>query len=294
MTQTSPPAAAVSRLPVLQTVRQAYAIVLGEPVPLARAIALPFVLSILLAGLTIAMPASPLVSFILALGGLVPYTLFGVAWCRLTLLGPVVGRPALFPAWAPRHWRFFGYQVAIAIIAFGLLVPPIIMGTFQVAMAASTANSEPMLLVLVLGELAVVFGVTYLAARLSFVFPAAAADEIYGWRHAWAHTRRQGLRLLGVIALSIVPAIAVLWVIAQVLGVFALPEIDPRVVQDGADPNRIIEQYLSDNAGRLVAAQIAMTAMSYLVMGVAMSAISIAFRISTGWVPAPPPPPAEV
>ncbi len=286
MSQSSPPPAAVSRLPVLRTVRQAYGIVLGQPGLLARAIAAPFLLSILIAGLTIAMPAYPLVSFILAIAGLVPYAIFGVAWCRLTLLGPDAGRPALIPSWAPRHWRYFGYLVALAIIAFGLVVPPLLIGTFQALMAAGAADSNAAMAAFLLGEIAVIIAVVYLTARLSFVFPAAAAGEIYTWRHAWTHTRGQGLRLLGTIVLSMVPAVTVLWVIAQALGIFALPEIDPTAVPDGADPEQVIKQYLADNAGRLVTAQIAMTAMSYLVMAVAMSAISIAFRVSTGWIPA--------
>jgi len=294
MSHSSPPPAAVSRLPVLATVREAYGVVLGEPGLLLRAVAAPFLLSILIAGLTLAMPALPLVSFILAIAGLAPYAIFGVAWCRLTLLGPEAGRPPLAPSWAPRHWRFFGYQVALAIIAFGLIVPPLLIGTFQVATAASASNSGAAALAFLLGEIAVVFGVVYLAARLSFVFPAAAADEIYTLRHAWAHTRGQGMRLLGTIALSIVPAVTVLWVIAQILGIFALPEIDSSVLQDGKSPEEVIRQYLIDNAGLIIAAQIVMTGMSYLVMAVTMSAISIAFRISTGWVPAVAPPPAKV
>jgi len=294
MNQSSPPPAAVSRLPVLATVREAYGIVLGEPGLLLRAVAAPFLLSILIAGLTLAMPAYPLISFMLAIASLIPYAIFGVAWCRLTLLGPEAGRPALAPSWAPRHWRFFGYQVALSIIAFGLIVPPLLIGTFQAAMVAGAENSGAAVAAFLLGEIAVVVGTVYLAARLSFVFPAAAADEIYTWRHAWAHTRGQGMRLLGTIALSIVPAVTVLWVIAQALGVFVLPEIDSSTVRDGANPEEIIQQYLADNAGLIVAAQIVMTGMSYLVMAVTMSAISIAFRISTGWVPAVAPPPATV
>jgi hypothetical protein len=279
---------------VLSTVRQAYGIVLGNLGLLARAIAAPFLLSILIAVLTLAMPALPFVSFLLAIAGLVPFAIFGVAWCRLTLLGPEAGRPALLPSWTARHWRFFGYIVAQAIIVSGLLLPPIMAGLFMAAMATGSENSESVSVMFLLAELAIMLGAVYLAARLSFVFPAVAAGETYRWRHAWAHTRGQGLRLLGTITLSIVPAVAVLWAIAQALGIFALPEIDTATVRDGANPEEIIRQYLADNAGLIAMAQIAMTGMSYLVMAVAMSAISIAFRISTGWVPALAPPPVEV
>lgn len=287
----APPTAAVARLPVWATVREAYGIVLKAPELLLRAIAIPLLLSILLLGVTTAMPPLPLVSFIFAIAGLAPYAIFGVAWCRLTLLGPEAGRPLLFPSWAPCHWRYLGFLVAQAVIISGLLVPPIIMGTIQ---ATNPANPSSVLLLFALSELAVVVGVVYLAARLSFVFPAAAAGEKYTWRHAWAHTRGQGMRLLGTIALSIVPTVAVLWVIAQGIGIFDFPEIDAALVTDGVNPEDILARYLADNAGLILAARIAMTGMGYVVLAVTMSAVSIAFRVSTGWIPASAPPPARV
>ncbi|MHA1601298.1 MAG: hypothetical protein ACTSW2_10765 [Alphaproteobacteria bacterium] len=294
MNQSKPPALAVNRLPVLSSVREAYGIVLGEPGLLLRAIAAPYLLSILIAGLTLVLPASPFVSFLLAIAGLAPYAIFGVAWCRLTLLGPEVGRPSLIPSWTSCHWRYFGYLAALAISMVGLVVPPLLFGMSQAIVAAGSTNAGGSMAAFLLLEFAVILGTVYLAARLSFVFPAAAVDEIYRWRHAWAHTRGQGMRLLGVIVFSMIPAITVLWVVAQMLGIFVLPEIDVTVVQDGASPEAVIEQYLTDNAGLIATAQIAMTGMSYLVMAVVMSAFSVAFRISTGWVPAAAPPLAEV
>jgi len=293
MSPSGPPPAAVGRLPVLATVRQAYAIVLGNPGLLARAAAAPFLLSVLIATVTLATPSQPLVSFLLAIAGLAPFAIFGTAWCRLTLLGPAAGRPPLGLTWSARHWRFFGYIAAQAFIVFGLLLPPIMAGLFLATLNAGGEGGRSGSILFVLAELAVVFGAVYLAARLSFVFPAAAAGEIYKWRHAWAHTRGQGLRLLGAIALSIVPIMAVFWAAIRVTGLFALPEIEAATVQEGADPQEVIRQYMADNAGAIAAAQFAMTAMSYLVMAMAMSVISIAFRVSTGWIPAPAPPARE-
>ncbi len=102
------------------------------------------------------------------------------------------------------------------------------------------------------------------------------------------------MRLLGTIALSIVPAVTVLWAIVQALGIFALPEIDSASVRTGANPEEVMRQYMADNAGVIAGARIAMTGMSYLVLGVTMSAISIAFRVITGWVPATALPIAKV
>jgi hypothetical protein len=285
MSQTTPPAAAVSRLPVLTIVRHANTIALGQPGVLARAATLPFLLSMAIAALTVTTPAFPLISVFLAVAGLAPYAIFGVAWCRFVLYGPDAGRPPLFPFWARAHWRYFGYLAALAFIAFGLVVPPLLLVTFQAVVAADAADSASALLIFTLGELAVILAVAVLMVRLSFVFPAAAADEIYTWRHSWAHTRGQGLRLLAAIALSVAPAIAVLWVVSSIFGIFSFPEIDPAVVREATSPDQVIGDYLAANAGRLAVAQVAMTAMSYLVLGVALAAIALAFRIGTGWVP---------
>jgi hypothetical protein len=285
MSQTTPPASAVSRLPVLTIVRHANAMALSQPGVLARAAALPFLLSMAIAALTITTPAFPLFSLFLAVAGLAPYALFGVSWCRFVLFGAEAGYPPLFPFWSRAHWRYFGYLVAFAMIAFGLIIPPLLMVTFQAVVATGTADSASALLVLVFGELAMVIGAAYLMVRLSFVFPAAAADEIYTWRHSWAHTRGQGLRLLAAVVLSVAPVIAVLWVVSSIFGIFSFPEIDPAVVREATSPDQVIGDYLAANAGRLAVAQVAMTAMSYLVLGVALAAIALAFRIGTGWVP---------
>jgi hypothetical protein len=95
----------------------------------------------------------------------------------------------------------------------------------------------------------------------------------------------------------VAPAIAVLWVVSSIFGIFSFPEIDPAVVREATSPDQVIGDYLAANAGRLAVAQVAMTAMSYLVLGVALAAIALAFRIGTGWVPPPAPlapPPAPV
>ncbi|HEY5598478.1 MAG TPA: hypothetical protein VIK47_06705, partial [Kiloniellales bacterium] len=274
------------RLPVLAIARQANAIALGHPGLLVRAAAIPFLLSLAVAAATLTVPGLPMASVLLAIAGLAPYAIFGVAWSRLSLLGPMAGRPPLLPSWQRRHWRYFGYLVALAIIAFGLVVPTLFMGAVRAIMAAGSTSSAATIVAFFLGELAAVVGVAYVTARLSFVFPAAAADEIYTWRHAWVHTRGQGMRLLATIVMSMAPAVAVLWAVAAVSGIFAFPEIDPAAVPEGASPEQTIKDYLAENAGQLAMAQIALTAMTYLVMGVAMSAIALAFRIGTGWVPA--------
>jgi MFS family permease len=268
-------------------------LVLGHPGLLLRAAAAPFLLSVLLAAVTLVAPAHPLLSVVFAVAGLVPYAIFGVAWSRVTLLGMAAARPPLAPAWAPRHWRFFGYLAAVGAVAFGLVVPPLIFGAIQAYMAATQTPSDAVMVALLIAEIVVVVGILYFLARLSFVFPAAAVDEAYGLRHAWAHTRDQGLRLLATLAFSVVPMLALLWAVAVAFGVFSLPEFDPSRVHDAPSAEQAIAQYLADNAGHLIFAQVVMTVMSYLLMGLALSAMALAFRACTGWVPAVAPPPAE-
>ena len=75
--------------------------------------------------------------FILTVFGFVPYTLFGVAWHRLTLLGPGVAAPVTFPSWKNRHTRFFGYVLAVTGLAFLIFYFP------SVAMSGMAGTGGP-------------------------------------------------------------------------------------------------------------------------------------------------------
>ena len=105
MSQAAPPPSAIGPIPIGETMREAYLAVFSSLPLLLRAAALPFVLSLVILTLAFMASQSAILSFMLMVAGFVPYTLFGVAWHRLTLLGPNHGAPATFPTWRPRHLR---------------------------------------------------------------------------------------------------------------------------------------------------------------------------------------------
>jgi len=122
MSQTTPPPAALRKLDVLQTLSEAYGHVLTNLPLVARAAMVPFLLSLALVAASFAAAESlPLTTLIVVLG-FVPYTIFGIAWHRVTLLGPTAAAPPLMPAWGQRHWRFLGFLAAVTVIGYGVTV----------------------------------------------------------------------------------------------------------------------------------------------------------------------------
>ncbi|MFQ5773726.1 MAG: hypothetical protein ACE5GS_04355 [Kiloniellaceae bacterium] len=287
MSQSSPPPSAIRRVPVGATVMEAYGTVLGRLGFVFKAAALPFLLSIALAALSVLAQRDWFLSFPLMVVGFVPYTLFGVAWHRLTLLGPGLGAPAVFPGWTRRHWRFLGYVLAVMLIVYAVLTA---FGLFGSALAGGRGG-HPLppvqALVLFAALVAVLVGLPYLMMRLSFVFPAVAVDEAYGLAHSWAHTRGQGFRLLAVIFVTALPMVALIWAVGWILGVYVLP--DPGIIagQEGVPTERALLDFFAQNAVSILFAQFVLAALSYVLMALVVSAISLAFRIATGWVPAP-------
>ncbi len=280
----SPPPTAVQRVPVGRTMRAAYAAVFGSLGLLLKAAALPFLLSLAIIGLSLTAAANPLPSFILVLAGFVPYTLFGVAWHRLTLLGPTEGAPVAFPSWRRRHWRFLGYVAIMTGVIYSLSAP------FAIAVAKFSGNgTQGLALILLLLVVAVIVALPYLTMRVSFVFPAAAVDEEYTLRNAWAHTHGQGFRLLATLIATALPMLAVIWFVNTLLGALLLPDIVANTQDVGMSPQNALRQAVADHAVAFSLAQLALAALNYIVMALMVSAVSIAFRQCTGWVPAPPP-----
>ena len=94
-----PPPAALQRVPIRETARAAYRTVFGQLDQLARAALLPFLLNTVLAAPTLLAAGNPILFVVMLLLTLVPYTLFGVTWHRLTLLGqPSAPAPSPKPA----------------------------------------------------------------------------------------------------------------------------------------------------------------------------------------------------
>jgi hypothetical protein len=281
MSDTTPPREALRKLPVIETVREAYVRVFRNPRLVARASLMPFSLSMALIALGFSVPVTSSLGFLSAILGLLPYTFFGVAWHRLTLLGPVAGAPPLLPAWRQRHWRFLGYLLAVMLIGYAAIAM-----VFSLAFAVVQPEIEAMSAGLGLMIFAGTAILAFIMARLSFVFPAVSVDESYRLRHAWTHTKGQGLRLIGATLLAAAPMVALIWAVSGILGalLIAAPAAVPG--QDGLPPEARAQAFVDANLGALMLTQAVGAAINYVLMALMVSVISIAFRTCTGWVPA--------
>ncbi len=259
----APPPGPVDNLPVFATVNLAYRSVFTELTGFARAAFLPLLLSILLAVPAQALSANPPFALVFGLLAVaVPYTLFGVSWYRLLLLGPAEPAPALFPRWGLRHWRFFRY--ALLLLLAGQMIMTLVMS--QVASSlpqegAVPAQANPGLL---LGALVILLIVSTIMLRLSLVFPATAVDEAYGLAYSWRHTRGQGLRLLGATMLALLPLV--------MGGSILLAALVGGAQAGGA-------------SGATALVLIVESLVSYVTLGVTMAIIAAAFRTCAGWIP---------
>ena len=293
MNQSTPPSAALRKLPIGRTTREAWHRVFGSLGLLFKAAALPFALSMTLLLVSFAVGPSGWIAWPLMMLGFLPYTLFGVAWHRYTLLGPARGAFPLVPVWHRRHWRFLGYLITVALILYGAWIAIMFLGAGLLGIGTPDAPKATAILAAAIGLLV---ALPYLTMRLSFVFPAAAVDETYGLGHAWAHTRGQGFRLLAAFVLSALPVLVVLALTGMLLGELFLSDSSP-AAGSGAD---LVEITPEDLAARLrepgltlvILIQITAAVVNYVLMALMVSVTSIAFRVCTGWVPDNSGPPA--
>ena len=225
-------------LPIGKTTADAYRAVFDHFPAFARAAFVPYLISLALWTLGLLVAESPFLPLLLSHLDVVPGTLFAVAWHRQILLGPAAGAPAFRPSWEARHWRFLAYSLAVMAVSY---VP----WAFPIATLGA----------LVFVVFALVF---YVLARFSFVFPAVAVDERYGFRHSWRHTEGHVWRLMATLVLAVLP-------LALLGGVVS-----------AAGP-----------MGKTLWAGGLSTALYYLTTGVWVTVLSIAFRTCTGWFPGP-------
>lgn len=293
MSMSTPPPGAVRKLAIGATVVEAYGRVFTHLALVFRAAAVPFALSVAIVALSFLVAQSGLLGMALAVAGLVPYALFGVACHRLTLLGPAAGAPDLVPSWRPRHWRFLAYMVAVMLIGYAVTMPFVITISLLAGPAGSATLGPAEAILLILGGLAVVVALPYVMMRLSFVFPAVAVDEAYGLGHSWAHTRGQGFRLLAAVLLTALPMFVVFWALGSVLGIFVLAEVSVHVGADEAAAPEAMEDVVAGNPLGFFLSQLVLAAVNYVTMALVLSTISIAFRTCTGWVPGAGGPPAR-
>ena len=278
----TPPPLALRKLPVGATFAEAYSLVFGRLGLLVKAAAFPYLISTVLAVLSLTAPSNWALAMIVVILGFVPYTIFGVSWHRVTLLGPSAGAPSMTPAWKRRHSRFLGYALAVTLIGYGLVLVIVLSGAL-LAMPLGASAELILALAIVFGGLVVFF---YMIMRLSFVFPAVAVDEAYRLAHAWTHTRGQGFRLIGLMILTALPMIVAYWVLGGILGLAFLGDLTMPMGTEGVPPEAVMQDFVAGSTAPFIVFQLIMTAVGYLLTALMVSAISIAFRSCTGWVPA--------
>lgn len=276
MSQITPPTAAIRKLPVSATAFEAYGRVFGNLQILARAAAFPFCLSFFLVGLAVLGRAQPVMAGLVAILGLAPYTIFGVTWHRVTLLGPQAGHPLLVAPWERRHWRFLGYLIAVTLISYGVAVT-----IMSLALTFAPQGPEDQAVFALAALAVIVIIMAYLAVRLCFVFPAVSVDEEYRLGHSWRHTKGQGLRLLAALMLSALPFVLLIWVASYALDVLLFPA-EPEAMSGAQLPG----PPATVSASAFALSQLIIVALNYVLMALMLSAISISFRSCTGWVPA--------
>lgn len=277
----SPPETAVQTLPVLGSIKEAHTAVFGHPSLFAKAAAFPLLVSIVLWSIWDRL--SDVESVVLDVSAfyidLIPYAFFGVAWHRLTLLGPDEGRPTLLPRPSRRHFTFFVFAAIVTSI-YHIPVRAVetavergwTIETPDIGEFFSWVVSVGVVLIVVIFYL----GIPYLMFRLSFVFPAAAVDERYRLRHSWRHTRHQGFRVLLLGGAVGAPAyLLVLLISVQVDAVFGI-----------YDPTKELSFGSIDGVVYAVVRYIFLPILSYIPIALVIAAISLAFRTLTGWVPA--------
>ncbi len=287
---TPPPASAIRKLRVGATFAESHRLIFSRLGLLFKAAAVPYLVSMILTVLSLmAQPNVGLVVLVMILF-FVPYTLFGVAWHRLTLLGPRVSAPRVTPIWKRRHWCFLGYALAITAIGYGLWMVVTVLSLFlamPLGESAMFASESPKLVIFIVVAAAIgALGFAYLMMRFSFVFPAVAVGEAYGLKHAWRHTRGQGFRLIGLMILTALPISLASWLLHLILGFFIFEGASFLVAMGDFRDATGLGDFVAANLVPLIVLHGTSTVFNYLLMAVMVSAISIAFRTCTGWVPA--------
>lgn len=296
----TPPPGPVRDVPVGATVIGAYRHVFGSLLLVFKAAAVPFAILLLIGWgsywvfdeetLLYSSDGGYRLSMLYGLLMLLPLVLFAFVWHRVTLLGTARARLTWLPRLKPRDGRFFAAAFALVLL---LMTPGQFMASFD------EGDSFPSVLgsffglfgaivdaAIFLAFLLFVFlGPAYLLLRFSFIFPALAVGERYGFRHAWTHTRGQVLRLLLVFLLSWYPGSLFVGLAENYLDNYLLgfEEEPPEVLEDrpavtivaGEPPNKPLVFVISHTLGLL----------AFLPTAFFVSAVSIAFRDSTGWVP---------
>ena len=266
--QNQPPQQAVATLPIFDTLVEAFVIAYGNPPLLFRAALGGLLLLAATTMVALIVPANAFTLLLMLLAPCAAYTHFGVNWYRIVLLGPEgMVRPAL--RWDRRHWRFLalGLLIGAALLMLGAVI------TMIVPLSAAL----------------VALGLLYLAARISFMFPATAVEEPYSLAFAWRHTQGQGgMRLTVLLLIAGLPLFLAVAYLASMLfaAVIGISLFDLAALQRGE--GTLTEGGTPPEISPIAALSLKMIteALTMAVMAVLYTIVALAFRTCTGWVPA--------
>jgi len=186
--------AQADRLPVQDTVQQAFALLWRYRDEWLRLALAPVVLSFLLA-VFVFLTRNQGVGLIASFVNMAPLALFAVSWHRLVLLGPRAIAPGLALVWSARETRFFVRALLFTVGLSLVAAAP----AFLFARMMQGSPSGALLLV------AVALGLLLVAMRVGLAFPATALDRAYGFAQSWRDTAGCGLPLLGIVVLTGLP-----------------------------------------------------------------------------------------
>jgi hypothetical protein len=223
----------------------------GNLLALAKVSAVPFVIVMLISDLSALL--DPLVyRFVWQFAIELPWTLMAVSWLRHLLLQTPTREVRIFPRPRRRHLRVLGYAVLLSC----LYLPLTLFVPVADSLALDGLQREAFYWILYLPLL-------YLSLRFGFVFVAAAVDEGYGLALAWRHSRAIAFNLFLAVGLTAMLP----WALFNTLYDFVAP-LDPLL---------------------FVAAGLSWHVALWLVEGIYLAFLVVAFRRVTGWVPAPDP-----
>ncbi len=212
------------------------------------------------------------VSLVLPLLILIPYTAFSVSWHRYVLLGPIKGRPRIISAALGRHFRYLRefFVVTAAYVA------PLVAAGILILSGPDISSAHYAIYTLVWPILFLILKyliLPYPFARVCFVFPQVAIDEIYSFRRSWQSTRGQGLRIYLAILAAALPMLLVSHVGLYFAGIYYARTVG-------------FEQYKASESELMLVLGLFSRLLGFLTLALIVSAVSIAYRTCMGWIPA--------
>jgi len=173
-------------------------------VPLSKALAIPFIILILLEATTF-ISLSPTVSIIAGIISLAAQVFFAIITHRVVLLGPESVSKWGISSWTKRETYFLLHLIGLVL----LIVPVWIVGFLPG-----------------LGWVPALLFFCWLFMRLSLVFPGIAIDKAVNFKLSWELTKKhQLLMFLVVIVFPIIMAIPCLLILSVLSSLLGIPEI---------------------------------------------------------------------